>query len=198
MLDLKKFGEIVKQERKRLNLSQYELSEKLGGGNRSRITAWEKGKLKSFPSFETVDKLAGIFSCDIDYLLGKQDLPTKAETDISGVTGLSLSAVKRLCDVNSSKKSPGFIEAKQGNISARAVLSAVNAILSDETGLAMLQAFDYATKETNTANAAKTVTIDTEDRNLPKQQEYAELLQFRAWRAFNKAIDSISSVDSEV
>jgi hypothetical protein len=71
-------------------------------------------------------------------------------------------------------------------------------MLSDEAGLAFLQAFAYATKERNTANAAKTVTTDTEDRNLPKQQEYAELLQFRAWRAFNRAIDSISSVDSDV
>jgi transcriptional regulator with XRE-family HTH domain len=209
MVDLKKFGEIVKQERDRLNLSQEELSEKIGGGKRSRITAWERGTLKTFPSLETVDALAGIFSCDIDYLLGKQDLPTKAETDIGGATGLSLPAIKRLCDANSSKDFPGFIETKQGgNISASAILSAVNAILSNEAGLAMLQAFNFAAKTKNEVNAR--VAIDREDRNLLSPQEYAEpinlfsqpeyveLLDFMAWQAFNKALDSISSVYSEV
>jgi hypothetical protein len=78
------------------------------------------------------------------------------------------------------QKLPGFIVTSSGNISANAVLSAINAILTDDSGLAMLEAFDYAISETSTANVANEKTADETDRNLAIQKEAAELTQFRA------------------
>ena len=112
MVDLKKFGERVKKERKRLDLTQEELSDRLGGGNRSRITVWEAGKLKEFPSLEVVDTLADIFSCDIEYLLGIIDGRTRAETDISKETGLSDEEVQGLSTICKHAKKKGNIKAK--------------------------------------------------------------------------------------
>lgn len=57
--------------RKELNMSQAELAEKLGVSQQT-ISKYERGTRE--PDNETLVKLAGIFNCSVDYLLGKTDI----------------------------------------------------------------------------------------------------------------------------
>jgi len=191
---LELIGERVQAKRNELNLTQEQFAEKYGYP-RTTLAKLEAG-LRDFKSTELLT-LAEQLGVSCDYLLGRKMI--KAPDNITQAAneryGLSEEALKNLCDITARtapNKLPGFIETTSGNISASAVLSAVNAILTNELGLAMLQAFDYAMREVTTTNAVKEVMADTEDRNTRKQQEYAELLQFKAWRAFSKAMESIS------
>jgi transcriptional regulator with XRE-family HTH domain len=134
MVDLKKFGERVKEERKRLKLTQDALSTMLGGGNRSRITAWEKGTLKEFPSVEVLDALAEIFSCDIDYLLGKLKFRTKAIEQINSVTGLSEAAINRLIFLRNG-------ESKNTHCSQE--LQFINELISDPDAIAYIYPYAF-------------------------------------------------------
>lgn len=65
-----KFKDRIKQLRLDSNMLQKELAEKIGV-KRSTITKYEIGTLE--PSLETLIKLSDIFSCSLDYLLGKSD-----------------------------------------------------------------------------------------------------------------------------
>ncbi len=65
-----KFSEIFTELRKIHGLTQQDLSSKLGYAKNS-ICAWEKGRAQ--PNFETLIKIAKIFSVSIDYLLGLED-----------------------------------------------------------------------------------------------------------------------------
>lgn len=58
----------IKEERLNLGLNQNELASKLGLTNKS-ISRYEKGDRQ--PDYETLSKLADIFDCSIDYLLGR-------------------------------------------------------------------------------------------------------------------------------
>ena len=63
-----KIGLIIKEERKKLDLTQEELAEKLGK-LRQTIGSWERGD--SYPTLEDLCKLSEIFQCDIKHLLGE-------------------------------------------------------------------------------------------------------------------------------
>ena len=60
----------LKRERLRLGLNQHDLGKKLGATNK-RISSYEKGDRQ--PNYETLTKLADIFDCTTDYLLGRTD-----------------------------------------------------------------------------------------------------------------------------
>ena len=56
--------------RKEKNLSQLDIAKKTGFA-KTTICAWEKGRAQ--PSLDTLVKLANIFNCSVDYLLGRED-----------------------------------------------------------------------------------------------------------------------------
>lgn len=58
----------IKEERLRLNLNQEELGNK-AGLSKQTISHYERGTKN--PTVETISKLADIFDCSIDYLLGR-------------------------------------------------------------------------------------------------------------------------------
>jgi len=60
-------GERILANRKRLKLSQEELSEKIGT-SRQIISAWENGVFT--PSTQSLIKLARVFECSLDELIG--------------------------------------------------------------------------------------------------------------------------------
>lgn len=60
----------LKQERIMLNLSQHDIAVKVGTSNKN-ISKYEQGLAN--PSLETLTKLADIFDCTVDYLLGRTD-----------------------------------------------------------------------------------------------------------------------------
>jgi hypothetical protein len=148
--------------------------------------------------------LAEYLNVSTDYLLNRAKTAPNNDILLEKVCvryGLSEDALKNLRDITARtapNELPGFIETTSGNISASAVLSAINAILTNELGLEMLQAFYRALQEKSTTNAIETIGGDGNDRNAKKQKEYDELLQFKAWKTFNRAIDSISRPKEEV
>lgn len=65
------FGEKVRSERKKLNLTQKELAERIGVSNRV-ITSYETGK--SFPrTREAYRKIADVFGVNVNYLLSEDE-----------------------------------------------------------------------------------------------------------------------------
>jgi transcriptional regulator with XRE-family HTH domain len=176
----RRLSEMIKARKK--ETSKAKLLDDLGVSART-LELWEAQQ--SRPDIDTLPKLAAYFDVTVDYLVGRTDNKAGTIDDVAASEryGLSASTLKRLCDMSSPKNSPGFIEMVSLGISPSAVLSAVNAMLSGEAGLAFLEAFACAIKARDAVNAA-----DTEDKNLPKLQEYAELLHFGAWRELNGAI----------
>lgn len=76
--------------------SQGSLAVALGLDSTSRTTIrkWERGEV--LPPLEHLLKMCELFGCELGYLLGEFDLPTKTATDIHQETGLSLKAIEQL------------------------------------------------------------------------------------------------------
>lgn len=68
---MSKFSERVRVQRLNMNLSLRQLS-KLTDISPSAIHAYENGKREA--SHQSLEALADVFNCDIDYLLGKTDI----------------------------------------------------------------------------------------------------------------------------
>jgi transcriptional regulator with XRE-family HTH domain len=66
----------IKNLREEFNMTQQELADKINGA-KSTIAMYEKEDRK--PSMEVLIKLAEIFNCSIDYLLGKSDIRNPEE-----------------------------------------------------------------------------------------------------------------------
>lgn len=65
------FSERVRDLRMSMNLSLRQLS-KVTGLSHSAICKYEQGTRE--PTFESLEALADVFNCDIDYLLGRSDI----------------------------------------------------------------------------------------------------------------------------
>lgn len=65
-----KLVERLKQERLRLDYNQPELANKMNVSKQT-VSNWENGNRT--PDIETLSSLADLFSCSIDYLLGRTD-----------------------------------------------------------------------------------------------------------------------------
>lgn len=65
-----KLNDIIKKERLKLNLNQVELS-KIMNVSKQTVSNWENGNRT--PDVITLSQLADIFSCSVDYLLGRVD-----------------------------------------------------------------------------------------------------------------------------
>lgn len=84
------FGNILKKLRQDNNLTQDELAKKIDT-SRSNIANYENGK--NMPSVDILEKLAKLFDCTTDYLLGKSDIrnPEKAQEDPLGLAKIGFS-----------------------------------------------------------------------------------------------------------
>ena len=65
------FGNILKKIRQENNMTQDELAKKIDT-SRSNIANYENGK--NMPSIDILEKIASLFNCTTDYLLGKTDI----------------------------------------------------------------------------------------------------------------------------
>ena len=66
---MKQFKDILKEKRKALGLTQYEVADALGT-SQSRVASWELGQ--HFPGFLNLADLADIFRCSVDELMGRK------------------------------------------------------------------------------------------------------------------------------
>lgn len=88
-------GKRIELERTRLGLNQIELAKKLNLSSSSSISQYEKGD--RIPSDDIKLKMAEIFNCTLDYLLGKTDIRNPAKVNLdemdiafaSGIKGLN-------------------------------------------------------------------------------------------------------------
>ena len=76
------FGEIVRKQRRAMNLNQEELGKRLGLSKQT-VSNWENNNV--LPSVETLVKLARLFHCSTDYLLGLTE-NREGSLDITGLT----------------------------------------------------------------------------------------------------------------
>ena len=87
------FKDQIKKMRIKHGLTQSGLSV-LVGKTESAIRMWETGR--AYPDCRTLLKLAAHFNCTTDYLLGLDEHPTRALTDICEYTGLSSNEIETL------------------------------------------------------------------------------------------------------
>lgn len=68
-------GKTIRKERQKLGLSQEELS-RIVSVTQQAVNKWENGKAN--PDLEAIKKLARLFNCSTDYLLGYTDNPSSS------------------------------------------------------------------------------------------------------------------------
>lgn len=109
---MKKIGERIKLERKRLGLTQKDFLLKIYMSETSTATLrrWEQGK--DLPDLKTLVYMAELFDCDIGYLIADYNERRRISTDICLATGLSEIAVNSLMQF---KDSPISCIAKRKN-----------------------------------------------------------------------------------
>ena len=76
------FAQRLKELRKKNNITQVQLAEKLGV-SKGTVAMWETGKRQ--PNFETLEELSDIFDRRIDYILGSsndESSPNLTEVDV--------------------------------------------------------------------------------------------------------------------
>lgn len=135
-LDCKKkaIGARIAEERKKLGLTQDELSEKLFMG-RIAVSQIETGK--KLPNTKTATLLCELFNCEMAYLWCEIDTKKYETTDICKTTNLSESAVQNILDLNRGTK-PLIGDLRTENIKT------LDKILSDRDLKYLLQAIsDY-------------------------------------------------------
>lgn len=124
-------GERIKARRQKLGMTQEELASKINNGvatQRTQISQWEKGK--KTPETDALIRLCNALACDMDYLLGAIETPTKAVHDVAKQTGLDaevaeyLIQLKRSSDIEKGRKHNGYIITPESN-----KLKALNYIL---------------------------------------------------------------------
>lgn len=91
---LENLGSRIKSERRKLNLSQQELGERLGYFKKDTISLWENGK-RAVP-LEVLVKLAKEFNVSTDYLLGNTESKQVENTEISRKLGLNDTSINIL------------------------------------------------------------------------------------------------------
>lgn len=70
-----KFADRLKQLRSEYGLSQQQLADKLGCISKSSINMYERGERE--PGLELLEAIADFFNVDMNYLLGKSDIPNR-------------------------------------------------------------------------------------------------------------------------
>ena len=105
------FAEKLKILRIENELSQVELAKKLSLSKNS-INAYEKGRAEA--SIDTLKKLADIFECSIDYLVGREDdfgiVQSSAPNSLTALESEMLSLFRTL-DTSAQHKAIGYVYA---------------------------------------------------------------------------------------
>ena len=157
------FSERLKKERERLGITQGALAERAGLSGHAVISRWEAvadekrggdyissgAVARELPDVNDILKLCELFGCEIAYLIGIQELPTRDATDISGITGLLEVALCELSDSPFSGVSFGSEHAKAMSRQAETMTyrATINLLLSNEHGknaLKLLSSYYFA------------------------------------------------------
>lgn len=93
-------GKRIELERTRLGINQIELAKKLNLSSSASISQYESGERT--PSDDIKIKMAELFNCTLDYLMGKSNIrnPEKIQVDIDEADVAFASGFKGLNDTN--------------------------------------------------------------------------------------------------
>ena len=105
-IDFKKLGANIAELRNNFDISQEKLSEKLKV-SRKTVSDWETGKKR--PTLDNLAALCDLFHCEMDYLLGKTDFPTKEIDVVCSYTGMSQKTIKKIHKAAIQKDNSSYI-----------------------------------------------------------------------------------------
>ncbi len=90
-------GKRIREERKRMNLTQEALGKKIGICGK-QISEYESGKNEKIPPLDSMLELCNVFNCELGYLLCEENYELKTQTDtyIHKSLGLSYDAMKSI------------------------------------------------------------------------------------------------------
>lgn len=84
-IDCKIVGKRIKAQRKAKKMTQEELASAVSVTQQT-VAHWEKGK--SLPTVENLQMICNELSCDSDYIIGMQSMPTHSIADVFDIVGL--------------------------------------------------------------------------------------------------------------
>ena len=142
------FSERLKKEREKLGITQGALAERAGLSGHAVISRWEAvaderrggdyitsgAVARELPDVNDMLKLCELFGCEIDYLVGIQDFPTKGLTDICHKTALAPEAVEVLELIAYNKGFDEIIAIDELSLNDYA-LKAINHLIANNYGI---------------------------------------------------------------
>ena len=104
-----KFCEILPELRKNKKIKQKELASLLGFST-NLVCEWEKGR--SNPNIETLIKLADIFNCTVDYLIGRENENGAIIVDSENFTQEELQLIENFRAMDKTQKNAILVTAR--------------------------------------------------------------------------------------
>ena len=188
MSTLEGMGKRIRQRRKELRITQIGLAKALGlsEDSRSAISKWENGK--EFPTTVLIPQLCNILRCDVGYLFGDYELPTRELTDISSEIGLSVEAINELRKTNKStlfhSYLPVFSWLLSNGLMDIDILGAIVQLKSDAETIK--ECFQYWDNPGENMTLEESFARHSEYNNAKKD---SDLMKFKADSAFRELID---------
>lgn len=96
LLNIDGFKERLTKQRTVLNLTQKELTKKMGYTHRSKIATWEGTSNKTLPDLHDFYSLCKVLKCDPNYLLGYNDINFTNDGLAAEYTQLSVDTISKL------------------------------------------------------------------------------------------------------
>lgn len=168
-------GRRIRRRRKELGITQVEfaMSLNLSEDSRAMISKWENGL--ALPTTALIPDICKILCCDVGYLFGEYELPTRELSDISAETGLSVEAINEL---RSTKESPIF----HGFLPALSWLM-TNGLLDVEIPAAIIQL------KTDAVGLARCEAECIWNSEYSTFKDDSDLMKFKADSAFRRLLD---------
>lgn len=172
MSTFQELGRRIRRRRKELGITQIDFATalSLSEDSRAMISKWENGS--ALPTTALIPHICDILHCDVGYLFGEYELPTRELSDISAETGLSVEAINEL---KKTKESPIFC----GFLSALSWLM-TNGLLDVEIPGAIIQL------KTDAVGLAHS---ETDRLEYLKLKDDSDLMKFKADSAFRRLLD---------
>lgn len=184
MVTIQEVGKRIRQRRKELEITQVEfaMSLQLSEDSRAMISKWENGS--ALPTTALIPHICDILHCDVGYLFGEYELPTRELTDIASETGLSVEAVEELIETNKSPYFQKFLPSlswliTNGLLDAE-ILGAMVQLNTDAKNLAIYNA------DGDSLTPEEWILHNTEYQ---KVKNDSDVMKFRADSAFRKLLD---------
>lgn len=149
MLNMIKIGKIISEQRRKLNLTQMEVADKLGVTFQA-VSSWERGQ--TMPDITKLDELSKIFNISIDELLDNQNGTNIIQRIIKNESNIKVNSVDEFIEI------APIIKPENSEVLAKEIMDKKTISLKELTSLA-----PYLDEETLSEFAKNTSTGDLND-----------------------------------